>query len=73
MTVGQKATLSAACGVTCSVCGVCVLWLQFCNISFPTMLFDDPAGVSYGIIQELLAEMADLFIDEVVHLGIHGL
>ena len=41
--------------------------LAFCNTSFPTMLYDDPAGVTFGVIKNLLTEMAGLFVDEVVH------
>jgi hypothetical protein len=43
--------------------------LVFCNDSFPIVLYDDPAGAARKVIQALLAEMADLFDDEVLHLG----
>ena len=43
--------------------------LTFCNETWPIVIFDDEGGVARAIIKALLAEMAGLFEDEVVHLG----
>ena len=43
--------------------------LRFCNETFPVMLFDDPAGKTFGVLQRLTSELAGLFEDEVLHVG----
>lgn len=43
--------------------------LAFCNHSFPTMLYDDPDGNTVRVLHRLLDELASLFPDEVLHLG----
>jgi len=43
--------------------------LQFCNESFPVMLYDDPEGKTVAVLKKLVAEMAALFDDDVFHLG----
>ena len=45
--------------------------LQFCNESFPVMLFDDAAGKTFNVLKRLLTEMAGLFPDAVIHTGIY--
>jgi hexosaminidase len=43
--------------------------LTFCNLSFPAVLYDDPAGKTVSALKKLLAEMAGLFDDDVLHVG----
>ena len=43
--------------------------LQFCNDSFHVMLFDDPEGVTEGVLKKLVTEMASVFDDDVLHVG----
>jgi hypothetical protein len=43
--------------------------LQFCNVSFPVMLYDDPEGKTVAVLKKLVDEMASLFPDDVFHLG----
>ena len=43
--------------------------LCFCNESFPVMLFNDPAGKTFGVLKRLTTELAGLFEDEVLHVG----
>jgi hexosaminidase len=43
--------------------------LTFCNLSFPVMLFDDPAGNTFAALKKLVSEMAGLFPDSVLHVG----
>lgn len=43
--------------------------LQFCNTSKTYTIYNDPDGVSVGILKDLIAEMASLFPDDVFHLG----
>jgi hypothetical protein len=33
------------------------------------MLYDDPQGVTAGVLKKLVAEMAGLFDDDVLHVG----
>ena len=43
--------------------------LKFCNDSFPVFLLDDQAGKTVSVLQTLVAEVAGLFVDDVMHLG----
>ena len=43
--------------------------LEFCNDSFPAMLYDDPVGKTFDVLKVLLTEMANLFVDDVLHVG----
>ena len=43
--------------------------LTFCNLSFPVMLYDDPAGKTVAVLKKLVAEMASLFPDQLLHVG----
>jgi len=43
--------------------------LRFCNESFPVMLFNDPAGKTFRVLKRLITELAGLFEDEVLHVG----
>ena len=43
--------------------------LAFCNHSFPVMLYDDPAGNTLAALKKLVTEMAGLFPDAVLHVG----
>lgn len=43
--------------------------LTFCNTSFPVMLYDDPGQKTVRVLKQLLAELAGLFTDDVLHVG----
>jgi hypothetical protein len=43
--------------------------LRFCNASFPVMLYDDLQGETAAVLERVIAEVASVFIDDVVHLG----